>query len=189
MDRVYFVIFKPDGKFHLTPNWIVMILWGVTILFLWLFESFIPINSTFRITWLGCGFAVSLYYLVSAFFKYEPLNGTLDGKIEFTDDSIRINERTYELKNIDNLDISFCDSYGKIYSRSGANFNPIISQGVKNWVKFTDETNQPHEIYFRCETEHSFMHVIEFINEAVKLCKMSSYRAEDIIGKENVHYK
>jgi hypothetical protein len=190
MDRVYFEIFTPEKKrFRLTPNWIVTILWGITILFLWLFESIIPIFSTLRNVWLGGVLAINIYYLISSFFKYAPLHGMLGGEIEFKKNSIRVNEKIYELKNITDLDLLFVDYYGQLSKSYRGNFNPLISQGVNNWVKFTDESNKPHQVYFKSETGHSNMHLVPFINEAIKLCKMSNYRAEDVIGKENVHYR
>jgi hypothetical protein len=66
------------------------------------------------------------------------------------------------------------------------NFNPLISQGVNNFVTFIDNTNQPQTIYFRMMTKNSSLTLYPFINEAVKLGAMSYYQAIDLIDVENV---
>lgn len=186
MDRISFTIFIPDEKkFHLTPNWIVYGLWFTTIGFFWLFDSYFPGHDEFRAVAAICVGLISLYFLITSFFKFEPLNGTLSGRIIFEKDSIVINDKTFELKDIKKLDFVFGDYYEE-RSGSGRGFSPKIYQGVRNSVTFTDATNQAQAVYFQMMGKHSYMSLYDFINEAVRLSAMSYLRAEDLIGAENV---
>jgi len=186
MDRLSFDVFEPDKKWlHLTPNGIVFILWGVTIFFLWAFDSVLPPNSTGRIVWLILVGLISLYYLTTSFFKYKPLYGQINGKIIFQGDSFTIRDKAFNLKDITLVDFGFSDFYGR-KSMFNNDFNPQMSQGVKNYISFTDEKNQPQKFYFRMMTKNSAITLYPFINEAVKWKAMSFDRAIELIGIENV---
>jgi hypothetical protein len=187
MDRISFDIFEPDKKrFRLTPNLIVYSLWFFAIAFLWIFEGVFPINSTSRLIIISIIGLVSLYYLITSFFTYEPLNGILKGKIVFKDDSITVNEKVYELKSITGIDFGFINFFGEVSLSYRGNFSPLLSQGVRNFIKFTDSSNQNIQIYFRIQGKHGSQALYPFINEAVKCGAMTYYRAIDLIDVENV---
>ena len=187
VDRLSFDVFIPaKKKFRLTPNWIVYILWIVVIAFLWIFDDYFPPHSQFRSIVLGCVIVVNIYYLITSFFKYEPLNGILKGKIIFNNDAIIVNERVYELKNISGIDFGFINFYGERSTSYHGNFNPLISQGVSNFITFTDSNKQSIRVYFRIQGKHGSQALYSFINEAVKCGAMTYYRAIDLIDVENV---
>jgi hypothetical protein len=101
MGPASFEIFEPAGKtFRLTPNWIILIMWSVTIFFFWVFDTAFPPHSDFRSIWLICVVLITLYYLVASFFTYKPLNGTIAGKIIFEIDSVIVNNKVFELRDI-----------------------------------------------------------------------------------------
>ncbi len=186
MDKISFDIFEPEKqKFKLTPNWIVLSLWTITILFLWIFDNVLPPNSTGRVAWLVCILIITMYYLTRSYFKYRPLKGSIKGEIIFESDSIVINGKVFALKDIEGLDFGFIDFYGEVSFING-DFNPKISQGVNNFVTFKDNTKQTQMVYFRMMTKNSSLTLYPFINEAVKLKAMSYYRAIDLIDIENV---
>jgi hypothetical protein len=187
MERLSFDIFKSEKKkFRLTPNWIVLSLWAITILFLWIFDSVFPPNSAGRVIWLACVLAVTIYYLISSFFAYEPLKGILNGKIIFENGSITLYKEVFELKDISGLDFEFKDFCGKRILQMGANCNPTLSQGVGNYITFIDKNSQTQLIYFKLETKQSYLLLSPFINEAIKLKKMEFKRGIDLLGIENV---
>jgi len=186
MDRLSFDLFEPDKKWlHLTPNGIVFILWGVTIFFLWAFDSVLPAQSTGRSVWLAIVLLISFYYLITSFFKYRPLNGQINGKIIFQSESFTIGNKVFDLKDITSVDFGFADFYGKM-SSNGRDFSPKFSQGVNNYISFTDDKNQPQKFYFRMMTKNSSITLHPFINEAVKRKAMSYDRAIELIDVENV---
>jgi hypothetical protein len=177
MDRLSFDIFEPEKKkFRLTPNWIVYSLWFITIGFFWIFDRTVPPNGTFGEIWIACVFLVNMYYLFASFFTYEVLKGTLKGKIIFEGDSIIISNKVLALKDITSLDFRFIDFYGQRYLAFRGSFNPLLSQGVSNYVTFIDNKNQTQMVYFRMMTKHSALSLYPFINEAVKLKAMTYYR-------------
>lgn len=169
MDKVSFTIFTPDGKkFHLTPNWIVIILWTISFAL-----YFFPSKSDLKSYILVGTFCITMYYLTAAFFTYKPLHGTLDGKVIFEKDSIVLNDRTYKLTDIDGLDFSFDNYYGQRESVLFYNANPLLMQGVNNYVTFTDNKNTVHTIYLKMETKQSYLALSPFINKAIKVKKCS----------------
>ncbi|SDT62547.1 hypothetical protein SAMN05216490_4413 [Mucilaginibacter mallensis] len=189
MDRISFTIFIPDGKkFHWTPNWIMLILWTITIGSFWIFDSFSSSNDEFRTIVAYCVGGLSIYFIIASFFTYKALNGTLDGEIIFENSAIIVNDETFELKDINALDFSFFDYYGKT-TGSGRDFNPKMYQGVNNYVTFTDKFNQTHTIYFKMETEHSYLSLDTFINAAIKAKKLQFKRGIDLLGIENISDK
>ncbi len=66
----------------------------------------------------------------------------MKGKIVFEKDSIIINDKVFELKGIKKLDFGFIDFYGQRDISYRGNVNPLISQGVSNFITFVDSTNQ-----------------------------------------------
>jgi len=186
MDKLSFPIYEPaEKKFKITPNLIVFGLWLITITFFWLFDSSFSPNSNFKSYCLTIVFVVTMYFLITSIFSYEPLNGVMNGEIIFEEDKIEINEKVFELKNINKLDFGFGDFYGD-RSLASYNFNPSLSQGVGNSVSFTDNTGQTHKIYFKLMSRNQYKNLYPFINSAVKIGAMTYYRAIDLIDVENV---
>jgi hypothetical protein len=186
MERISFDIYIPDQKkFHLTPDWIVFGLWFIVIGFFWALDGVLPDSGYYR------GFAalmvaiVSIYYLITSFWTYKPLNGKLEGQIVINQDSFIINNTAYSLKDIYNLDFLIYDYYGKS-STIGRSFSPRLYQGVNNYISFTDKNNEDHLVYFKLQTEHSFQSLAPFINRAIKLNRMSTSRGIELMGIENI---
>lgn len=187
MDRISFVIFIPDEKkFHLTPNWIVYGLWFTTIGFFWLFDNYFTGDDEFRTIIVFCVAIVTFYYLITSFVKYKSLNGTLNGDVIFEEDRIKVNDKIFELKDINNLDFCVNDYYGKKALTSRGDFDPQLSQGVNNYVTYTDSSGETQTIYFKLATEHHYDCLSPFINAAIKAKKLAFKRGIDIVGIENV---
>ncbi|MFI5139418.1 MAG: hypothetical protein ACHQIM_16465 [Sphingobacteriales bacterium] len=187
MERLSFEIFKPEeDKFRLTPNLTMAILWLVPALLLWAIkgDNSGPPNDFVKIYFV-CVFLLTMYYLTSSFFSYKPLRGSIDGEIEFENDGIIIDDKTFKLADIIAIDFSFTDYYGQssMYVRD---FNPRLSQGVGNYVSFTDSKNQNQIIYFRFQGKHGYQSLSPFINEAIKLKKMEFNRGVDLLGIESI---
>lgn len=186
MDRISFEIFIPEEKrFRVTPNLIVFSLWFSSIGILWAFED-APITKEIK-GYVALGIVlISLYYLIASFFTYEPLRGTLNGEIVFGNNAITMDSEIYELKDIKNIDFRFVNYYGQMPIRSGANFNPLLSQGVRNFITFTYRNDQSVKVYFKLYGKYGSEALYPFINTAVKCGAMTYYRAIDLIDVENV---
>ncbi len=182
-----FEIFEPaEKKFRLTPNWIVVIMWSTTLFFFWVFDSVFPPHSDFRSIWLCCVVLITLYFLVVSFFTYEALNGIFKGKIVFGNAKISVNNKVFGLTEISNLDFNFSDYHGQRSNRLYQSANPMLSQGVDNYVTFFDSSNEGHLIYFKMLTPQSYLSLSVFINQSIKLGKMEFKRGIDLLGIENV---
>ncbi len=128
---------------------------------------------------------MTAYFHVTSFFTYKPLNGVLNGEIAFKDHSIIVNDEVFELTDINAVDFSFGDYYGKS-TTYGRDVSPSLYQGVNNYVTFLDKNNNNHLVYFRMPTQHSYLSLSSFINEAIKFKKMEFKRRIDLISIENV---
>jgi hypothetical protein len=53
-------------------------------------------------------------------------------------------------------------------------------------MTFSDKNNDSHLIYFKMQTQHSYLLLSSFINEAIKCKKMEFKRGIDLLGIENV---
>ncbi|MES2278448.1 MAG: hypothetical protein V4592_20625 [Bacteroidota bacterium] len=186
MDRLSFTIYQPNNKkTWWTPDTIVFTLWLTIFGILWLFDGKQNTYSTTRTFLAVLGCVVTMYYLISSIWKYKPLNGVLDGTLIFDNNGFRVNDTTYQLSEINNIDFWFSDYYGEI-SSSGRSFNPKRLQGVGNYITFTDAENEENQIFFKLEGKHSYLSLSPFINAAVKAHKMQFKQAVDLLGIENV---
>jgi hypothetical protein len=186
MEKVSFPIYEPQKQpFRLTPNWIVAGLFILTITFFYVFNDYFSSRSEFRSDWLFLLVLITIGFLITSLFRYEPLNGIINGEIVFEESRIIVNEKVYELKNIKGIDFSFVNFYGErsIFARD---FNPKLYQGVDNYISFTDNINQIQKIYFRQLAKNHYKELYPFINEAVRVGAMTYYRAIDLIDVENV---
>jgi hypothetical protein len=186
MDRISFIIYIPnDKKKWLTPNVIVLSVTTITILILWVADKQFPLNTSVRLYILLPALALFFYYQIISFWTYAALNGRLSGKLIVEEKQLIINDKTYLLSTIDNLDFYFGNYYGE-RSQNGRDLNPKLSQGVNNYITFTDNSGESHLIYLKLETKHSYLSFALFINAAVKTNKLTFNHAIDLIGIENV---
>ena len=190
IEKVSFQLYEPSEKKNwVTPNVIVYGSWFLTIGFFWLFDgdsSNAALNSM-RTYAVFCVGGISLYYLAASFFTYKPLNGNLDGEIDFTQNGITINGKLFMLKDIVNLDFFFINYYGeKPTGGVRGNFDPWFSQGVSNWISFTDNAGNDYKFYFQLKFKEHYQDLAPFINVAIKANKITFKRAIDLVGIENV---
>ncbi|MEO5777734.1 MAG: hypothetical protein ABIQ27_12580 [Flavobacterium sp.] len=76
--------------------------------------------------------------VISGFYnlgKAKPLKGKLDGFLIFEMDKIKIQEETFTLEQIKNIEISNDDYYGKMNGSGRGNFGPALSNGTDNTLK------------------------------------------------------
>jgi len=191
MDRLTFDIFEPDGKkFRWTPNTIVLIFGFIPMCLSVFFEKSIAkseLLSNLITLYAIIGGTVVIGCLIISFFLRKPLNGVMNGKIEFGTNFFDINNQKFMLNEINNLDFSFTDYYER-RSTVRYDLNAKLSQGVNNYITFDDKSDRTYLIYFRLMSEHSYLALSPFISQAVKTGKMYLCRAEDLVGRENVVY-
>lgn len=168
MEKIELEIFEPDGKLRLSNDMIVFGSWGLLAFILGIIG--ISPKSGFGIFLIVSTFLLYLYYAISSFWSYETLKGTLKGEIVFNDKSIIINDSTYELEKLTNLKFSLNDYYGKRIWQFHS-VNPNHSQGVNNYVAFTDSANQTHTVYFKLADEYQYESLTSFMNAATRASK------------------
>jgi len=186
MDRVVFEKYNPNEKeVSVKPVNIVIPLWLVSIIIFLLTRigSSGPLGG-FAIGYFICLAAVSVYLLVSSSVTYTSSHGFIDGTIIFDENGITVNDRSFLLSEIRNLEFCFIDYYGK--PKPYKNWSVEPTPGVENYVSFDDRSGQKKMAYFKLMNKHSSSTLYPFINAAVKAGAISYLRAIDIIGVENV---
>lgn len=190
MKPVSFSIYIPDGKkFHWTPNSIFAPLWLIPIFLVWIFEDYVAIGDPFHsylVFYYGFLGLISIYYLIASYWRREPLYGVLKGEIIFKKDAIVINKEVYQLLGVSNLDFRFKNYYNMPSNSLQADFNPRLSQGVNNYVAFTDSKGHEHIIYFKLYVKYHYKELAPFLNEAIKAKKMEFKQGIDLVGIENI---
>lgn len=125
-------------------------------------------------------FLIFLYWSVIGFWSYKHLEGEFNGFIEFRSHSFVIYEEEVTLASITKLNIYLGDYYGKS-TRSRAGLEPNRSQGVDNYIEFTDPDVTLNKIYFKLEDEDQWQELSFFIIEAIKLKKISFLRGIELL--------
>lgn len=186
MSNPTYRVYKPKGSERtISKNQVVFGLWSFGLVFFWAVEEFLQpgdLYSSFKFMYSLGVFALSLYWLVVRLWTYEPLNGKLDGDIQFRRTSFIINNQVVQLENLVKLDIQGMDYYGRRKHLSGIDFEANLSQGVGNFIEFTSIDNISTRVYFKQSVECQFRELRSFIVSAIKLGKLSFLRGIELLG-------
>jgi len=183
--KLAYQIFTPQKeKFLITPNLIVYTFWLLNILtFITLYVLGVKINVIILISSFITAMITPIYFGILAYFKYEKLNGILTNSLLINSTTITVQELIYNINDIVKVDLVFKDYYGMMdhYNRRG-NYNPRISQGVGNYIKFTDKSNQIHHICFKLNHKYEHTELFPFIIEMIKKNKIPFLRGIELLG-------
>lgn len=186
MSNPTYRVYEPKGSERtISKNQIVFGLWSFGLVLFWAVEEFLQpgdLYSSFKFMYSLGVFALSLYWLVVRLWTYEPLNGKLDGDIQFRRTSFIINNQVVQLENLVKLDIHGMDYYGRRKHLSGIDFEANLSQGVGNLIEFTGIDNISTRVYFKQSVECQFRELRPFIVSAIKLGKLSFLRGIELLG-------
>ncbi|MFC3197699.1 hypothetical protein ACFOET_08750 [Parapedobacter deserti] len=178
-----FQLFIPNKQQHfITVDGVVVVLWLVYFTIFWGFEGLLfskgsLIGMVYGIS-LVC---VSLFLLIAFHFRYEPLRGKLQGDIVLAADGIHVNDHYYALTDITSIDFFVGDYYGHNPPMRHT-LNPRLSQGVNNYIKFTDAIGKEHQYYFKLFSANGSQELYPIIKQATVLGKMPLLRGLELLG-------
>ena len=97
--------------------------------------------------------AVLLFFVgrITRFFEYKPLGGTFNGNFKITEDHFEIQGQVFVFPKISDFSFKVSDYYGE--SLDSRSFGGPYSQGVGNWIQFT-ESGEPINITFNFIQTH-----------------------------------
>lgn len=181
-----FQLFIPDKQLrHINEDQVIFALWISYVVVFWgLGELLFPKDSQ---AGLLCGIVlgfITLFFLVASFFRYQPLRGTLTGDIEFTMEGIRVNGTFYPLTDITAIDFFINDYYGNNASLAQT-LTPRLSQGVNNYVTFTDAGGQEHQYHFKLFSANGRRELDPVISMATAEGKLSLLRGVELLDINN----
>jgi hypothetical protein len=185
MEQIIFDIYIPnEKKFRWTPN-IIMTIIGIAVTIA-LLQSNLHIPASIQFNIAVSALVIYIFYIIRSLITYKPLNGQLNGRIEFTDNNVKVREATYTMDDIKKIDFYFGDYYGKS-EHTYRSVNSILSQGVNNSIEFVTCNGERHNIQFKMRTKNGYLVLAPFINNALKAQKIPHFKAVDLIGEENIY--
>lgn len=181
-----FQLFIPDKQLrHINEDQVIFTLWISYFVVFWgLGELLFPKDSQAGLLCgivLGC---IPLFFLVTSFFRYRPLGGTLKGDIEFTMEGIRVNDTFYPMTDITAIDFFINDYYGRNVFLNQT-MTPRLSQGVNNYVKFTDAGGREHQYHFKLFSANGERELDPVISMATAEGKLPLLRGMELLGINN----
>lgn len=185
MKNSSFPIFEPDEfRKTVSNNWIIFCIWAFALLFFSTTEKYFEpseLYKTFKFCYVICAALLSVYWAIAGLWTYESLEGNITGQIQFETDSFEINQETIQLTNINKLDIHVEDYFGRQTRGVGTNFTPGLSQGVNNFIEFTDASLTTRRIYFNQCVKGEYRELYPFFVSAIKSRKISFLRGIEIL--------
>lgn len=130
------------------------------------------------------GIGIWMIIITSNFFRYEPLNGEIKGKVKMNDTKITFGDRVIEFNDIIdfNFDKYFDFNFMDYYSRGHYNYRglePYLSQGVNNAIHI--KTKEDITINFRLENKEHGMELKPFVRMLALKNKMPLIRAISLL--------
>lgn len=186
MITLEYQIFTPTkGRFTLSENLIVYGLWFFSIgLFVTAdrIQSLNDLITPFKTAYLAIITLLSIYFIISAYFKYERILGKIDGILKIDLDFIMIKNNIYQVNEISKIDFHLINYYGELNKSGNLNFNPKLSQGVSNFIEFTDQSNIRYQVYFKLNHTYEHERLFPFITKMIQLKKISFLRGTELLG-------
>lgn len=186
MDYPRYQIFEFDQtKKTISYNWMIFWIWAFALIFFWTAEQYFFLSDfyrNFKNTYLVLAVLLSIYFLTVGLWSYQPLKGKLNGFIEFKKDAFDINEETFRLDEIAKLDFHCEDYYGRQTRGVGMNFSPGLSQGVNNFIEFTDYNNLTRKVYFKQIVKNQYKDFSSFIIICIQKGKIPLLRGIGLLG-------
>jgi hypothetical protein len=166
MDDSHYLIFEPKKQRNVISNNLIVLIATTSAVFIfWIADGFFSVDlyKDIKLFSLSCLVILWIYWLIAGFFTYRPLNGEFTGNITFKADSFIINEKVIQLKNLKRLNIHAEDYYGLHVPGPRVDFNPRLSQGINNYIEFTDLNNLTEKVFFKQTVKDQYLDLSEFI--------------------------
>lgn len=131
----------------------------------------------------GTFFALSILFiamllLITSPFRYERLNGFINGDLIFSKDYILVEKTKYNIIDVSKIEINNLDIRGK-WTNMLLDFEPKKSNGVKNFIRLYLKNGKIIEVYF-----------LQTKTQNVKTCKEEfiSYYDQNKISWNNLSW-
>lgn len=161
-----FRIFTYKTGFKITINKIIYTILfaslGVAYLGSKLFEDDNIVENIGKIgVYLGC--ILMIFFKMTQNFIREPLNGILNGELQFFENEILINKNIYSLSEIKKIEFYVSDYFNEWKFRGKGDFNPSKSNGTCNICKITLNNGDKIAINFQLMYNREFLKMRELL--------------------------
>ena len=172
-----FDIYEPSSRLSLSRNTIVISLVAFGFL-----VSLLPLNIPAMLAdyYILATGILSLYFLLTSFLSYRPLNGKIEGKLVFGLGYVAVKDKSYYLSDILQINLYLKDYFGKRSHARRYNFNQLLSQGVNNVLEITDMSNNVQRVFFRLKDKNDYKNLELYLDEYCKHGKISFDRKYEL---------
>ena len=184
-----FTIYKKSRKFYWSAEKIIYTTIFSSLALGYISDFFLEskqnyISKMFMIIAL-LGFVSGLITKFIGFSQIEKLRGILEGDLVFKIDSIEIENKSYELKEIKRIVISNDDYSGKLIHMNRGNFGPALSNGTRNHIIIFLNSGESIKVNFELLNSNDFQKVRnELINYHIN-SKIDFWSLADILGEKS----
>ncbi|HRP61021.1 MAG TPA: hypothetical protein PK833_12165 [Vicingus sp.] len=181
-----FLIFKPDNKFHITPNRVVYTLFLVTFIpaaieLIIVGEDNFSELGEFLLALSISVMLVAQFYRFFSMNNHEPILGDVVRGLKFCFDTIHTDEAFYEIKNIRKIEI-YCGSFEGDIIISRGNYNGGISNGLHNKLIIHFNDNKQVEIFFHQAYEYEIRKIKAYLIHYHLQGKIHFLRLIELLG-------
>lgn len=179
-----FQIFKPDNKnFHWSINNILLLLF--------LAFGFVKILNAGYISSMaekGMAFVclIGIIMCVANAYRKRPVYGLLNGTLVFNPNSILINDKEIEIKEVQKIFLRMKDYEGKEFSQHRrAGLYPNMSNGTNNLLDIDLKNGEKVKLFFKIEYEAQIEELQPFVISLIKNKLITEEEAIKLLRLDN----
>lgn len=155
--EIEFKLYKPNKRFRITPNLIIIFLILLLSSTIFLNEDFFgnAWKQKISATLFYSMFILGAYFQITKNFKRPPLNGDLSKKLIFTPSEIIIENQKFNLYEINEIVFYHGDYFNNLEPKR--DFNPKRSNGTSNYCQLKLMNGQEIKAYFQLMYDGEFL--------------------------------
>ena len=186
---VKFALYKKSTKFSFGINTIIYLIIFCALGIGYLGQKFLNLENNlferiFQVIAIS-GLFIALIVKFIGFSKIEKIDGTFYGYLIFKENSIEVNDKSYDLAEIKRIEISNDDYNGKLVNVASGNFGPALSNGTNNHIIIFLNSGETKKFNFQLINSNDFQKLrTEFINYHVK-SKVDFWSLANILGEKS----
>jgi hypothetical protein len=134
---------------------------------------------------------ITIYLGGYKMYRIKPIEGELNGKIQFETNSLIINQNKIDISEIQLFNIFIGDYYGKtsLYNNTYRyNLNPLASNGTNNWIEYHLINGETNKLFFQQEYEAQKESIRPFLITLIKINILSITQVLTILEIEDEYF-
>lgn len=158
MSYNHFNIYRENKKFRVTRNMVVYSVLSTSLTIA--YASDYLINS--KLETIGkygifIGFTLAIIFQILQYFQRKPLNGKIEGVIEFNSKAIVIDNKEFNLEDVKKIDLTVDDYLDRRELQMRGDFNQGRTNGIANVLLITFKNGESLKTNFQINYKDDFL--------------------------------